>query len=415
MSRSLGLSAYRALSRRSSERRFDPSAPRPEGTLLWLHAAEPDNLLAIQDLAQRLCSARYDLHVVITVPDQSQLDVARAHWVPNELIYLEKLPSEHPDAIKTFWRHWTPNIAIWAWGDLRPNLLHWVHEKKCPIALIDADEAGFDGRRDRWLPDLSRQLLDPFVALMVRSSSALRRLENLGLNTTRIDVTPPLQAGGHALPCRDSDLSDLSSALSRRPVWLASNVQQEELDAVLNAHRQALRLTHRLLLIIHPAQEDLCGQFSDEITQKGFQLSNWSEEGEPDDAVQILMTPDTDELGLFYRVAPITFMGSSLVQGYHGRNPFEAAALGSAVLYGPNVRRFMPFYSRLAKAGAARIVKDDDTLGTAVSRLIAPDQAASMAHAGWDVVSQGARLTDRVINLVHAALDGELEATNAHT
>jgi 3-deoxy-D-manno-octulosonic-acid transferase len=73
----------------------------------------------------------------------------------------------------------------------------------------------------------------------------------------------------------------------------------------------------------------------------------------------------------------------------------------------------MPFYSRLAKAGAARIVKDGDTLGTAVSRLISPDQAAAMAVAGWDVVSQGADLTDRVIDLVHATLDGELEMTNA--
>jgi 3-deoxy-D-manno-octulosonic-acid transferase len=65
----------------------------------------------------------------------------------------------------------------------------------------------------------------------------------------------------------------------------------------------------------------------------------------------------------------------------------------------------MPSYSRLAAAGAARIVNDADALTTAVSRLIAPDQAATMAHAGWDVISEGAALADRIIDLTQDALD----------
>jgi 3-deoxy-D-manno-octulosonic-acid transferase len=106
-------------------------------------------------------------------------------------------------------------------------------------------------------------------------------------------------------------------------------------------------------------------------------------------------------------------MGGSLGEGHTGRNPFEAAALGSAVLYGPNARRFVPFYRRLEEAGAAKLVGDEKSLGAAVTRLIAPDQAAAMAHAGWDVVSQGAAVTDRVIDLVQAGLDGDLEGVNA--
>ncbi|NOR32353.1 MAG: 3-deoxy-D-manno-octulosonic acid transferase, partial [Sulfitobacter sp.] len=100
-----------------------------------------------------------------------------------------------------------------------------------------------------------------------------------------------------------------------------------------------------------------------------------------------------------------SFLGSSLHSGPGGCDPFEAAALGSAVLYGPKVRRFLPSYTRLAAEGAARIVNDATALGTAVSRLIAPDQAAVMAHAGWDVISRGAALTDKVIDLVQETLD----------
>ncbi|WP_227269917.1 3-deoxy-D-manno-octulosonic acid transferase [Roseobacter weihaiensis] len=413
MGRSLGLAAYRALSRRTSEGQFVPSGARPVGQLVWIHAAEAQNLLAIQDLAQRLCMARFGLHVLITLPDQHSYDAAQATWQPDERMHLELAPTEHPHAVNAFWRHWVPDMAIWAWGGLRPNLLYHAHKKTCPVALIDADASGFDGRRDRWLPDLSRQLLQPCAALLVRSSAALKKLENLGVSTGRIDVTPPLQAGGHALSCHESDLADLSQTLSGRPVWLASNVQQAELKTVLKAHRQAMRLAHRLLLVLNPAEGSPMDAFARQITDDGLRLADWSAGDSPDDATQVLLAPDHRDLGLFYRVAPVTFMGSSLATGHSGRNPFEAATLGSAVLYGPNVRRFMPFYSRLAKAGAARIVKDAETLGAAVTQLIAPDQAAAMAHAGWDVVSQGADLTDRVIELVQAGLDGELTVHNA--
>lgn len=413
MGRSLGMAAYRAYARRTAARAYVPSGAKPNGSLVWIHAGEPENLLAIADMAHRICAVRYGVQVLITLPDQISYEAARKDNTAHNTIHFDLVPSEHPEAIAKFWSHWAPDMAIWAYGDLRPGLLEHVHKNKCPIALIDADDSGFDSRRDRWLPELSRQLLDPFCALFARSSSALRRLEALGLNTTRISVTPPLQAGGQALTCEDTDLSDLSEALRGRPVWLASNVQQDEIEPVLKAHRQAIRLSHRLLLILHPADEVLAEVFKNAVATEGFSISDWTEGAYPDDPTQVLFTSDPRDLGLFFRVAPVTFMGSSLIQGHTGRNPFEAAALGSAVLYGPNVRHYMPFYSRLAKAGAARIVKDGETLGNAVAQLIAPDQAAAMAVAGWDVVSQGADLTDRVIDLVHTTLDGELKMTNA--
>jgi 3-deoxy-D-manno-octulosonic-acid transferase len=413
MGRSLGMAAYRAVSRRTQDRDFAPQAPRPTGQLLWMHAAEPDNMLAISDLAERIAAARQGLSVLITLPNARSLGTARDVSPPEARLLFDRLCGEHPDDVAAFWRHWHPDMAIWCYGDLRPNLLQIVHERSCPIALIDADATGFDGRRDRWLPELSRQLLEPFEALMARSGEAARRLRTLGIDSRRITVTPPLQAGGQALPCMDADLRDLGRALSGRPVWLAANIRQEEISTILEAHLKATRLSHRLLMILHPAETELVAGFTDAVRQEGLRLCDWSAGEEPDETAQVLLAPDTRDIGLFYRLAPVTFMGSSLVPGLVGRSPLEAAALGSAVLYGPHVPRYMPFYSRLAAAGAARIVKDAETLGTAVSRLIAPDQAAAMAHAGWDVVSQGAEVTDRVIALVHAILDGDQGTTNA--
>ncbi len=370
---------------------------------MWCHAPEPGSLLAIQDLAARLCRSRSGLTVLITLPgDDKATDIPRS---AHRDVIIDRVADDHPTTVDAFLDHWQPNACIWAWGRLRPNFIMAAAQRPCPMFLIDADTDGFDGRRDRWLRDLTRELLSHFTAIMARSEAGFQRLVRLGVSRDSIEVTTALQAGGQALPCRESDLIDLSAALVGRPIWFANQILQEELATVLTAHRQALRLSHRLLLILQPADPSLADSFAKTIAQLDFRVLRWGDTGYPDASTQVMLADDPSEIGLFYRVAPVSFLGSSLVSGPGGCDPFEAAALGSAILYGPKVRRFLPSYTRLAAEGAARIVNDATALGTAISRLIAPDQTAAMAHAGWDVISRGAALTDKVIDLVQDTLD----------
>jgi 3-deoxy-D-manno-octulosonic-acid transferase len=44
-------------------------------------------------------------------------------------------------------------------------------------------------------------------------------------------------------------------------------------------------------------------------------------------------------------------------------------------------------------------------LGEAVADLLSPDRAAEMSRRAWEVTSQGAELTDRVLELLVTALD----------
>ncbi len=62
-------------------------------------------------------------------------------------------------------------------------------------------------------------------------------------------------------------------------------------------------------------------------------------------------------------------------------------------------------YARLAGAGAVRAVRTATDLGHAVEVLLAPDRAAAMAHAAWDVTSRGADVTNRLAELIRVRLD----------
>ncbi|WP_370400022.1 3-deoxy-D-manno-octulosonic acid transferase [Sulfitobacter sp. JB4-11] len=400
MAGSLGLAAYRALVRRSDAPGPDPMGPRPNGEVLWIHAGEPSNMLAIQDLAARLIRSRPGLHVLITLPPDGNAAALTRDDLP---LTLTRAPSEHETGVTRFLDHWMPGAVIWVWGGLRPNLILEA-AARIPLFLIDADPKGFTRRRDRWLPDMTQTVLNQFTKASARSAEGQTRLEQMGLDRERLLPASALLAGGEPLPCADSDLAELTAALGGRPVWFATQVHGAETATVLAAHAKARRMSHRLLLILQLAKpDDVAPALA--ATEADFNLALWDEGQFPDENTDVLISEDASDRGLFFRTAPVSFLGSSLVPDSIGCDPLDAAALGSAILYGPKVRHFLPSYTRLAAAGAARIVNDTDGLGTAVSRLIAPDQAATMAHAGWDVISKGAALTDSVSDLVQDALD----------
>ncbi|KIN75299.1 3-deoxy-D-manno-octulosonic-acid transferase [Sulfitobacter noctilucae] len=403
MTRLPGLSAYRALARRTKEETAPTLSPRPEGELIWFHVGDPGNMLAVQDLALRIAALRPDLNVLFTVPDDSGPSTLP---LPERAGILQiTVPEDHPVAVQRFLDHWQPDTCIWVWGGLRPLLVQETAARACPMYLIDADPRGLEKTGNRWRPDKVRSLVAPFAASFARSASGKKRLLQLGLSDERVFQTPPLLAGGQVLGYAETDLADLSDAMKGRPAWYATQLTRDEVPVVLAAHKQALRLSHRLLLVLQPKDPDDADHVVAQAADRDLTTIRWDDGQYPDDNTPLMISADAVDRGLFYRVAPVCFMGTTLSGADGGCDPLEPAALGSAILYGPKVRHFMSSYSRLASAGAARIVNDTGALGTAVSRLIAPDQAATMAHAGWEVISEGALQADQVIELVQNALD----------
>jgi 3-deoxy-D-manno-octulosonic-acid transferase len=111
------------------------------------------------------------------------------------------------------------------------------------------------------------------------------------------------------------------------------------------------------------------------------------------------------ELGLFYRLAGIAFVGGSLV-AKGGHNPFEAARLDCAVLLGPNIDNCAGMAAELAAAGAAETVSDADSLARAVSALLGDRRLrAERAAAGKRVAAASSDILDAVLMRLAPWLD----------
>ncbi|NOD32357.1 3-deoxy-D-manno-octulosonic acid transferase [Ruegeria atlantica] len=399
--RSLSLAAYRVLSW-GLRNGVAPQSnlPRPEGELLWVHVATPDRLRAVTDFCRRLSQVRAKLNFLLTAPPDEDL----SNW-PDSRFPLINLPQEQSGAAREFIDYWRPNMGLWVGGDLMPNIVTRADEQAIPLVLFDAQFSVTLCRNARWLPDITRVTFDCFRKILTPSAETARQIRRLGIQSGKVAESPPLRISPNPRPWPEDELIETTHTLAGRPVWLAAWVQDKEFISVLTAHRQALRMLHRLVLVLHVANEPEVTPLRRRLESMDLRCVNWNEGDMIEDTTQVVLTSDPENLGLWHRMAPVTFMGSSLERGAGGQDPSEAIALGSAIMFGPYVHRHQEFYSSLQQVNAAKEVKTATELGDAVVQLLAPDQAAGMALAGWQLLTEGAPQADALIEMVQDILD----------
>lgn len=390
----LGLRLYRLLNGEMSESGVPGWQDRPAGRLIWLHAPRASAGRTVPPLAQALMAEGLADVVLVTCPGLASC--------PSALT--AEPPADTPEAVTAFLDHWRPDLGIWFDGALRPVLLHELGLRGVPMMLVDGRVPDLPGAR--WWPRVLPGLLAPFRHLLVVDDEAGRLFQRAGAPAAAVRVCGPLEEPSHVLRVTEAERASLARAIGTRPVWLAMGVPEAEDDAVAAAHLSALRLAHRLLLILVPDQSGRAGALAERLRgQFGLDTVLRSSEADPVEEAQVYVADVEGELGLWYRLAPMTFLGGTLAGPGPLRPPFEPAAMGSAILHGLELGAEAAAFDRLRQAGASRVVPGAGDLGEAVGDLLAPDRCARLAQAAWGVGSTGVEATALAVTLAAELLE----------
>lgn len=393
MARSLGLRLY-TLANRGGLAAPEDRPSRPPGRLVWLHAPGPDAARTMLELARRLVEED-GVPVLLTCP---------APIAPHDGVIVQPVPQELPAAARAFLDHWRPEVAVFSDGELRPVLMAAARDRSLPMLMADARAPRLPRRRDGWLPGLTSTTLAAFSRVLAVDEEAARVFRRAG--AADVAVTGRMEEESVALPCSEPERAALARRLATRPVWLAVDVPEAEEAAVIAAHRSVLLLLHRALLILVPRDAGRADALAEAIAAEGWQVARRSADDEPDSETEVFLADGGGEYGLWYRLAPVTFLGGTLLGEGCSRDPLEAAALGSALISGPKSGVHAAAHQRLARARAIRAVATPADLAEAAGDLLAPDRAARLAQAAWAASSDGAEATERVLSAVRSLMDG---------
>ena len=366
---------------------------RPAGTLIWLHGASVGEALSALPLIDRLRQRLPAATVLLTTGTVSSAALLETRLPAGALHQF--VPVDLPRAIERFLDHWRPDLALWLESELWPSLLARTARRGTPLVLVNGRLSAASHARWRRARPLARAVLDPFVTLLAQSAGDAERLHDLAGRA--VSCPGNLKRAASPLPHDDLALAALAQRVAGRPVWLAASTHAGEEAIVAAAHRQAAAHHRGLVTVIvprHPARgaeirAALAGVHGTVALRSAGDLV-------PTDA-GIYVADTMGELGLWYRLAALAFIGGTLVP-HGGQNPLEAARLGCPVIYGPGMGNFADIARELAAAGGAETVADGDALAAAVDRLLddAPRRRA-LADAGARYAATQAGVLDAVM------------------
>jgi 3-deoxy-D-manno-octulosonic-acid transferase len=388
-------------SQRFAERLGVPGGKRPDKPLIWVHAASIGEATSALALIERILEERPGLEILITTGTVTAARLLESR-LPRGARH-QFVPADLPRAVARFLDHWRPNLAVWIESELWPNLVLMTRRRNIPMLLLNARLSARSHARWRAWPGLARPVLGAFSLCLAQDNVQSTRFRELGAG--KVASVGDLKSAAKRLPTDAGAVVALARQIGDRPLWLAASTHPGEDEIAASVHRRLAAAHPGLLTIIaprHPVRSDGIAAMA---RAGGLRVARRSRNEKVTGDVDIYLADTFGELGMFYSLAGIAFVGGSLVD-MGGHNPFEAARLDCAVLLGPHTANCAAMAEALTGAGAAETVGDEDALAAAVARLLGdPVLRAERAGCAARVAAAGLGTLDAVMERLQPWLD----------
>ena len=390
--------------RRRGERLGKPGLPRPDGPLVWIHAASVGEFNAVAPLADALREARPALRFLFTTGTVTSAQVAQRRLHPRDIH--QYVPLDAPGFLARFLDHWRPQAVLLTESEIWPNTILTCATRSIPLALVNGRMSGRSFERWERRKGISRPLFSRFDLVLAQNEEMAQRFRDLGapsvkpVGNLKIDAPPP--------PVDQEAVARLQAALAGRPFYIAASTHEGEERMLAAAHRSIAVRHPRLCTVIAPRHPERGIAIAEMLKAAGLTVALRSLGEVPGEATDVYIADTIGELGTLYAISPIAFVGGSLV-AHGGQNPIEAIQHGSGVISGPHWHNFSDAYEVLLQQRAVLRIADAEELAVAVGRLLgdAAELERLRSAAQGALATLSGALERSVVELVALMPDGK--------
>jgi 3-deoxy-D-manno-octulosonic-acid transferase len=349
---------------RRGERYGQAGLPRPAGPLVWIHAASVGETNAVLPLVARIVEEGLNV-LFTTVTVTSAAEAARR--LPKGALH-QYAPLDIVPYIDRFLDHWKPDLALSVESEIWPVTMSRLATRGIPHVFVNARMSERSFRRWQQIASGRGNLFGKVTMALAQSDGDGERLASLGMRNVRVtgnlkfDVPPP-----HAAP---ETVDRFQRLVEGRSVFVAASTHEGEEEVIAAAHKVLRHRRPDLLTIIVPRHPVRGTAIREQLAAKGLVVAQRSLDEPISSETDIYLADTLGELGIFYRVAPIAFIGGTLVP-VGGHNPIEPAQLNAAILHGPHVHNAAEIYAALDRSGRAEVVRSSEQLAKVLDDLFA--------------------------------------------
>jgi len=382
---------------RLNERKGIASKPRPNGTLIWLHAASvgeaQSTLILISSITKEMPNAQF----MVTSGTVTSAQVM-AKRLPGNAFH-QFYPLDHPQWTTAFLDHWRPDLILWMESEIWPNMLSQIKQRQIPTLLINArlSQASFN----IWniFSGSAKKLLANFDLILAQTKDDQDRFVKLGANN--VIMTDNIKYSAAPLPVHDADLSTLKNSIGARPLWVYASTHEGEELLACRIHSSLVQKVPDLLTIIVPRHPERRGNIAKTCELMNLEtVFRGDTKNLPTDDTAIYVADTLGELGTFYALSDIAMIGRSFSDdGGGGHNPIEAAQLGCSVMTGPNIQFQEQLFNEMFIANAAYQMDDKSDLLRSLRGLISDDETRQ------DAILRAQKFAATKTNVINTVMD----------
>lgn len=369
---------------RRQERFGIASHVRPDGPLVWLHAASVGETNAVLPLLHRLREEFPGPRYLLTTGTITSAKIAQER-LPDGDIH-QFAPIDAPEFVKRFLDYWQPELALLTESEIWPNMILACHERGIPVAIINGRMSERSYRLWRKHKSMAVPVFGRLRLVLAQNERLVRHFHDLGARDVRCAGNIKIDAP--KLPYDEAERARLAEAFSGRSVWAAVSTHAGESEAVVKAHVKLAADFTDLVTIFAPRHPERANEISDLAAAADIKTARRSMGEWPDSQTGIYIFDTIGELGLLYSLAKIAFIGGSLVNR-GGQNPIEAVRFETAIITGPDQSNFSDSYRALLRNNGAIQVSNFIELAGAVRQLLRDEvEHGRLTHAASSTLDE---------------------------
>ncbi len=380
---------------RFKERLGYASLPRSVGKLAWIHAASVGESISILPLIEQLSTKFPKLNFLVTTGTVTSAKLM-ATRLPDCAIH-QYIPVDILTAVQRFLKHWQPDIAIFAESEIWPNIITQTG-KTCPLIMVNGHISEQSFRNWSRDANFAREIFSAYSLCLTQSETDAGYIKKLG--AANVKFAGNIKYSAAPLSVDEKELADLKEMIGSRHLWVAASThfegESEEL-LVASVHKELKEKHPGLLTIIiprHPSRKD---EILSELSKMQLKIAVRSHGDKITGDTDIYLGDTMGELGMFYHLSDIAFVGGSLVKR-GGHNPLEPARLGCAIIVGPHSFNFTEINNEFIKKNAIITVTNASELTQTIDNLLKDNKKmASYINAAYEVVNDNNGIVEKVI------------------
>ena len=304
--------------------------------MIWLHGVSVGESLANVTLVKALAKKYPNQKFLLTSTTKTSATLLKKHV--NDHVSYETYPLDFPWKVNAFLNKHNPSFVIFGESELWPFMLSALRKRNIPAVLINARLS--EKSYNRWclLPFLIKPMLATFSCILAQSKNEATRYTSLGGGN--VFNSGNLKFASEPLTYDKSELNKLKQATKGRRLLLFASTHAPEEEISAQIHNTLKTEFSDLLSIIIPRHPERGSTIKETISNTN-NIAQRSMNEPITTTTDIYLADTLGELGLFYTLCPIAFLGNSLTtQPGGGHNPIEPAHLDCSILYGPHMFNF---------------------------------------------------------------------------